>query len=131
LRRLYLAESLTDDGMANLAMLRGLKKLSMEFVHELPDASYARLGALAGLEEFALVNTDHGVGPEALAGLGRLRRLRRLELTGDRVTDAGLDHLAGLEKLGSLVLWNASVTGAGARRLKERLRLLSTVELRY
>jgi hypothetical protein len=47
--------------------------------------------------------------------------LRRLDLNGTKVTDAGLKELAGLKNLKLLFLFDAPVTPAGIAELKKAL----------
>jgi len=58
---------------------------------------------------------------EALAHVGRLRRLEELELSTSEVTDAGLRHLMGLTTLKKLDLKNTDVTDAAVRELQRAL----------
>ena len=58
---------------------------------------------------------------EALAHVGRLRRLQELGLSTSEVTDAGLKHLMGLTALKKLDLENTNVTDAGAQELQKAL----------
>ena len=55
----------------------------------------------------------------------RLSEVQRLELTGMRLTDAGLAHLKGLARLESLYLNGTRVTDAGLAHLKELTGLRS------
>jgi hypothetical protein len=48
--------------------------------------------------------------------LAVLPYLRELNLTGTRVTDAGLEHLTGLAQLHELTLTDTQVTEAGLPR---------------
>lgn len=130
LTRLYLTEPLDDEGMVAVAALRGLKELHLAYDADLGDASYARLGALNGLGKLSILNGE-GIGEEALAGWGGLGQLYELELGGPRITDAGIQHLAGLKRLDRLTLRNSSVTPRGAKELKKSLPGLSYVELVY
>jgi hypothetical protein len=55
------------------------------------------------------------IGDEDLRDLGRMRRLERLNLSGTSITDAGLEHLRGLDSLREVTLaWTR--TGDGAIR---------------
>ena len=50
-----------------------------------------------------------------------MRNLEYLDLNNTQVTDAGLEHLKGLEKLNWLLLKNTKVTDAGVNDLKHSL----------
>jgi hypothetical protein len=58
-----------------------------------------------------------------LAALESLPRLRRLYLGGAHITDAGLDHIRRLTELQKLYLADTPVTDAGLPRLKDLCRL--------
>ena len=50
-----------------------------------------------------------------------LSQLRRLDLENTKVTDAGLEHLKGLNQLHALSLYGTRVTEAGANKLRKAL----------
>src|SRR5947209_5764574 len=59
-----------------------------------------------------------GARDEDLAGLNRLKSLRVLGLTNSRLTDAGLKHLAGMDSLKELHLYNSlKITGTGLKEV--------------
>jgi hypothetical protein len=105
LRRLQLhANQFTRTGLAGLAALPSLRALDLSYYQQ-----------------------DDG----AVAALGELRELRWLDLD-TKITDAGLEHLAGLPHLEVLRLRCSWVTDAGLARLKRlpRLRCLSVADSR-
>ncbi|MBL9205017.1 MAG: hypothetical protein JNN01_08020 [Opitutaceae bacterium] len=75
-------------------------------------------GALAWLDLGETSVTDAG-----LAGLARMKQLRRLQLDHTAVTGAGLVHLSGLPRLESLNLVGTSLTDADLRLLAKLPRL--------
>lgn len=59
------------------------------------------------------------VSEAGLKHLQGLPQLRSLDLSGNRVTDAGLEHLRGLTNLASLSLIRTKVTDKGLQHLQE------------
>lgn len=58
------------------------------------------------------------------SGLEHLKGLTKVEsliLWDSKVTDAGLTHLVGLTNLRWLVLWETKVTDAGVKKLQQAL----------
>ena len=75
------------------------------------------------------VLSDSEDRPEAvMEHLGGLTTLKRLELGGTQVTDAGLEHLNGLTNLLFLQLWDTKVSDGGLEHLT-RLTNLRRLEL--
>ena len=69
---------------------------------------------------------NRNVQDAGLAHLAKLDKLERLSLTHVGVTDAGMKHLAKLKSLTSLGLQGAKVTGAGLAELKPlKLKMLN------
>ena len=56
-----------------------------------------------------------------LVHLGKLTALRKLSLTGNRISDAGLDQLTGLKNLEVLHVGDTRVTESGRQRLRQAL----------
>ena len=83
---------------------------------EFRDADLEPLESLGSVEEVQLDGCS--VTDAGFAHLGRLKRLRRLRVTGDGDrTDAGLAHLKGLRRLDTLDLRSESLTDAGLAHL--------------
>ena len=59
------------------------------------------------------------------APIARLTSLDDLEISGERLTDAGLIHLAGLTRLEFLRIDGGAITGAGLSHLRSMTRLRS------
>lgn len=87
-------------------------------------ASVVIVNLAVPLNEFLLVSLSGcQVGDEVLPQLKRLapRNLKIVDLGGTRVTDAGLEHLAGLKGLWKLRVTGTRVTDAGIKRLQQDL----------
>ena len=72
--------------------------------------------------------TDRAIETPDLDLLVQCRTLRRLDLEGSRLDDAGLSRLATIESLESLALHDARITDAGLKQLA-RLERLKTLGL--
>jgi hypothetical protein len=105
----------TDETLAELACLTGLKQLSLTGTR-ITDSGLAQLRRLKGLQELDLGGT--AITDAGMPTLGRLTSLQRLYLDGTQVTDAGLAYLEGLSSLQWLGLDATRVTDAGLLRLK-------------
>ena len=88
------------------------------------------MGITAGREGIGSIRLHENVGDHELASLAprmeRFPNLRDLSLSGPRVTDAGLAHLAGLGQLRLLVLNGTRVTAQARSNLK---RVLPKLEI--
>ncbi|AGA30024.1 leucine-rich repeat domain-containing protein [Singulisphaera acidiphila] len=115
---------ITEAGLARLAESKSLTGLRFT------DTSIAdlrplspRLHALWGLYMENSALTDAGLEP-----LSDATRIGDLTITGSRMTDAGLHHLAPLPSLWKLRLGRSAITDAGLGRLKS-LKSLETLSL--
>jgi Leucine-rich repeat (LRR) protein len=115
---------ITEAGLARLAESKSLSGLRFT------DTSIAdlrplspRIHALWGLYMENSALTDAGLEP--LLGA---TRIGDLTITGSRITDAGLDHVALLTSLWKLRLGRSAITDAGLARLKS-LKLLESLSL--
>lgn len=115
---------ITEAGLARIAESKSLTGLRFT------DTSIAdlrplspRLHALWGLYMENSALTDAGLEPVSGA-----TRIGDLTITGSRMTDAGLHHLAPLTSLWKLRLGRSAITDAGLGRLKS-LKSLETLSL--
>src|SRR5262249_55626739 len=66
-----------------------------------------------------------------LSRLGRLKNLRRLDLSGSLITSAGLKHLSSLDQLQTLILWNCKSLDDSAVAALAALPKLSELDLSF
>jgi acetyl esterase/lipase len=147
LRRLEIVHSkVTDAGLAHLAGLVNLRQLHVAS-HETTENGLPFLGQLQALEQLDVY--ERLASNQTLAQIQKLPRLRSLMLVvgvfddegvrhlaglkleelwlgSDKVTDAALEHLAGLKALRKVHLGGTRVTAAGKQRLQA---LLPRVEI--
>jgi internalin A len=109
-----LGAKMTDDGLANLEGITGLRSLYLCYM-PISDAGLDHL-TLKRLRWLSLQDTQ--ITDASLARMGGLASLEYLSLNGTRITDAGLVHLKGLEGLTELSLENSAVTDAGLAHLR-------------
>ena len=78
--------------------------------------------ALQGQQDPDILKLPKSTTDEQLAEkLKGLTKLKTLNLSVTKITDAGLVHLKGLTKLEELNLWNTEITAAGIKSLQEAL----------
>ena len=83
-----------------------------------PDANVEADGDVVALWNF---RARERLGDDALKPIGKLTSLRRLDLSGTRITDAGLQHLTGLTDLEELALRETRVSNVGVKKLQQAL----------
>ena len=136
--------ALTDAGLATLARLPNIRKLTIDSAN-ISDAGVAKLKALRNIEILELRRMPiKGHGLKALAGWKKLRRLdlaytqlcdrtarllplfpsvEELDISHTKVTDLGLRALKPLKRLKSLSVRFTRITGTGLRELSALPRL--------
>lgn len=148
---LAINKKVTDDGLKELADLKGLKRLNLFFNEQITDSGVGHLKGLSTLEELTLSNT--GVSDAGLAELKDLTRLKKLHLAGairltdkaietvkgfdqledlslpSTVTEKGLEKLVGLGKLRIFYLGGASPGDEGVRAIAANMPALEQLEL--
>ncbi|MBC8868320.1 MAG: hypothetical protein H8E44_02825 [Planctomycetes bacterium] len=156
LKELHLVDShglLTDRGLACLAKLRSLQRLTLsgpQFSDEagkhvgkltnlqflefgggrITDRVFARIAPLKSLEELRIASYwRRGNEVTGITGVGisrlRLKSLKKLELSGPGVTGRGLEVLADIPSLRSLDLQDAHLNDRGLRALSKVSQLRS------
>src|SRR5262249_15513093 len=111
-------------GLAHFAALENVELFQMRREDEPKDLAPLDEGLkhLRGMKKLKSLNL-HGqrVGDAGLAHLGALTGLEELYLSGDHVTAAGLKHLEGLQELRRFVLYQARVPDEAMRALRAKL----------
>ena len=106
---------ISDAGLIELAGLKSLKRLEIDFA---PKVTSKGLEALAGLENLAVLALQNTkVTDEGLKHFSRMKGLTILALDYTQVTNAGLKELAGLQNLEYLSLDFTKVSDAGLKEL--------------
>ncbi len=134
--------SVTDNGLRSLQSLLKLKtlRLTSRIVAEQDAAVLASLPGLTNLEVYGITSDDvldalgsppkwksFTVGPgmglsnQGLKTIGQWRELTTLSFSSKLVDDGGLEHLAGLKNLKTLLFSNTSATPAGIAVLRAAL----------
>lgn len=108
---LVVTRSATDADMARLAEFDAVEKLSLSGNHELTEDGLACLASLPRLRELNLSRSR--ISNAGLAMVGRLATLTSLRLDDAKVSDTGLQHLAPLTRLETVSLRGTAITDAG------------------
>jgi Leucine-rich repeat (LRR) protein len=99
--------AVTDRGLEHLARLKSLKNFELRGSRNVTDAGFARLFTLTALEDLSLRDLLR-VTPRGVDGLGRLGRLRKLQLDNVSMDDASVRSMGSLKQLEDLLLWTVS-----------------------
>jgi hypothetical protein len=116
LKGLSLGTLITQEGAREIAKMTNLRHLGLSTA-KLDLDGFKEIAKLSELQSLSLpgqTNVDDAA-VEILAG--KLKQLEYLDLTHTSVTDAGLAHLQGLDKLATLVLNQTKVTEKGLIKL--------------
>src|SRR5207248_7719847 len=95
------APGFNGDALAALDGMKNLRELELIYTSALDKAGGVHVGKLTGLKKLRLGATT----PEALAGIAGLKGLEDLDLNYSFVGDDGAQHLAGLTGLKYLNLY--------------------------
>ena len=122
------APVVTDLELDTIALLGGLEELNVGFGVELGAPRPKNLGPADGEAECRIAGgtriTDVGV-----AKLAKLKKLKRLDLSGSAMTSSGVKTLAALPQLQRLSLWNVKGIDDGAAPHFEALGTLASLDL--
>jgi internalin A len=105
----------TDEGLAQLKTLKGLRKLYLGRT-EISDAGLKHIAGLVGLESLILSETK--VTDAGLKQLAGMKKLTNLEVSGTAITDLGLKELRELKALTTLFANRTKVTDKGVKAFK-------------
>jgi serine/threonine protein kinase len=106
-------------GLAALAGCKSLRELNLHKCERLGDSALPIIAEIRSIEHLNLEFT--GVTSEGLLHLTKLSKLRRLCLTGMRVDDLAVPHLARLEHLMWLELGGTKITAEAIAKLQAAL----------
>jgi Leucine-rich repeat (LRR) protein len=116
---------LTDLDLEPLSMLSGLEDLNLGV-----GTNLGRTGVAVGGGNCRVTGgiqiTDLG-----LAKLARLKNLRRLDVSGAKITAEGLKHLQGLPKLERLSVWHCKSLDDSAAAVLASMKGLENLDLSY
>jgi len=122
------APVITDLELDTIALLGGLEELNVGFGVALGAPRPKDLGPADGEAECRIAGgtriTDLGV-----AKLAKLKKLKRLDLSGSTITSTAVKTLAALPQLQRLSLWNATGIDDGAAPHFEALATLTSLDL--
>ena len=110
--------AVTDAGLVHLQSLHKLRELNLSLL-AITDAGLSHLKTLSQLEQLELVYSVGFSGPTltnaGMASLGAMTNLNKLNLTGARMNDTGLEQLHVLKKLKTLLLVHSGVSAEGIK----------------
>jgi hypothetical protein len=120
--------NVTANGIARLRRLSQLEQLDLQRMTSVTDETLRSIGAAL---ELTHLNLDgcHLVTDEGVQYLAPLTQLKSLLLSHSRITDAGLAHLSRMTKLNSLYLGGTKITDDGLAHLAH-LKELYWLDLR-
>ncbi len=117
--------SVSSHGLEAIAAHRELVELDLSLAEFTPAAA-AAIAQLTSLQKFRYAN----VTDESLAAFEGLTKLEELELWGEDVSDAGVEHLLSLQSLQALALCGSSLSDTGLLKLA-KLPRLQRLDLRH
>ncbi len=112
----------TNLGLADLSLLRHLKRLDLSLAHQITDDGLIQLGNLTALEQ---LKVNHGQFTEAgLQTLLNLRKLKSVDLDHLELSDAGLARMAdSWDELERLAISGKDVSDMGLQVVRQFPRL--------
>jgi Leucine-rich repeat (LRR) protein len=122
LRILHLGHltQLTDAALAHLCEIPNLENLSLHWNQNITDKGIAHLGQLKGLKRLHIGSLSSGnpFSDKSLQVIGSLQLLEELAISGQAISDSGMDHIARLTNLKALSLFCCpNVTEAGLAKI--------------
>ena len=111
---------ITDSGLSDVAKLEKLEVLTILTNTQLTETG---LKEVVKLQWHPAPNQDreYGSGLYSLGGfrrdLEKLKKLQRIALNNNQITDAGLRELAKLKNLEKLILWSNEITDEGLKEI--------------
>lgn len=111
---------ISDDDLAHFKNLTELEMLTIGEAGSVSGPGWANLGNLTNLQVLRLYGSKH-FNDGAAKYLGRMTKLRELDIRGTGMADAGLRQLESLRVLKLIVLDGANFTTAALTRLQKAL----------
>ena len=106
--------SIGDAGLKGLAPFKNLLYLGLDSTR-ITDEGLKELAGHEKLLELSLANT--AITDKGLKEIAKIKNLHKLVLTGTKITDAGLKELAVMKNLGELTLFGTKITATGLKEL--------------
>jgi internalin A len=106
-----------DTDLRHLSELPDLTSLDLSLTH-ITDQGMLELKNLPGITDLSLYFTEY-VTDEGIAAIKDWKKLRRLNLHGTKIGDAGLEHISGISTLESLNVGSTLMTDVGLERLTQ------------
>lgn len=129
LRLLYVTNTdITNEGMQTIGEMKNLTKLKIAGNPQLNDTGMAPLANLSKLE-YLFAYQNLGITDAGLQHLQGLDSLHEISLSTTGITDEGLKYLAGLKNLGKLEIANCKITDDGLKHLYQA-KTLQNLDLR-
>ena len=94
--------SIGDEGLRWLGGMRGLRHLDLHRIPSLTDEGISHLSGLIKIESFFC--TSRRITDASLAVFGGWGSLLQIRLSSERITDAGMAHLARCARLGNMFI---------------------------
>lgn len=110
-----------DADLRRLGEFPELGALDLSLTH-ITDQGMQELKGLRGITDFNLYFAEY-ITDEGIAAIKDWKRLRRLNLHGTKIGDAGLEHIAGIVTLESLNVGSTLMTDVGLERLTSLTQL--------
>jgi hypothetical protein len=112
---LFHEPTVTRSTLELVARLPTVKTVDLSWISASGD-DFAVLEKLSDLDDASFAHNE-GLGNAGLAHLGKLKKLRKLDLEHTGITAAGLKHLEGLKELRWLKLDRNDLSGSGTEAL--------------
>jgi hypothetical protein len=130
LRELEIYETIDDAAMSRIAKLSRLESLVLSEAGRLTARGLAELQNLKELKRLSLSGAK--LTSDALSRLSDLKRLRQLRLDHSTITEGGLAQLARIDDLEEINLYDTKLAGDGIRPLRalRRLRMLRLLQMK-
>lgn len=104
-----------EAGLRDIQKLTNLKNLFLNNCFGLNDEGLKHIGALKGLSQLYIANTQ--VSEDGIVLIGELKNLTRLQMESLSIGDRALQQISGLDNLTALYLDNNQVTDSGLKYL--------------